>query len=192
MVIDPTGNIAIAIIFSVAGLLFLGFMIYILVSHQSLQESWNRAWNLIGYGLKRYLDEIIAPIVRILALEIFEAKTIAKAISDSYAKVKVKPSYRTEREWHHLVAQEAPNAVWARNILNKVGIGVNDLINLAYIKTGLHRRLHLNSYYGWANSVVISAYNSAHGNLSVQSSNVKVALLAIRAYVMRLDVTSPY
>ena len=51
------------------------------------------------------------------------------------------------------------------------------------IKTGLHRKLHTDQYYGWANSVVISAYNSAQGNAMMQRVNVVKALGILRNWI---------
>lgn len=86
----------------------------------------------------------------------------------------------------------ARNAGYARTILRSVGIGVNDKENLQLIKTGLHRRLHTDAYYGWSNSVVISAYESANGNSDLQKSNVLSALETIRAFVLMLDKRAPF
>jgi len=47
----------------------------------------------------------------------------------------------------------------------------NSPYNLVSLKTWLHRRLHTDEYYGWANSVIISAYHSANGNKARQRSN---------------------
>ena len=71
-------------------------------------------------------------------------------------------------------------------------IGINSDKNLITIKTGLHRRLHTDLYYGWANSVVISAYNSANGNRALQRSNVEAALNTIRGFIKTLDTMAPY
>ena len=61
-----------------------------------------------------------------------------------------------------LVAKKAHNDKYAADILWEVlPYGVENSKNKLYIKTGLHRRLHTNAYYGWANSVVISAYKAA-------------------------------
>ncbi|MDF1494827.1 AHH domain-containing protein [Caproiciproducens sp. CPB-2] len=122
-----------------------------------------------------------------------QANSIAKSISDSFARTKIRPKYRNNYEVHHIVAKAAPNAAYAARILREVlPRGVEDSANKLLIKTGLHRRIHTNTYYGWANSVVISAYNAANGNIARQRTNVYGALTTIRSYVLSLDAVSPY
>ena len=65
-------------------------------------------------------------------------------------------------------------------------------MNKLYIKTGLHRRLHTNAYYGWANSVVISAYKAAGEDRIKKKQNVYLALNVIKAFVKKLDEAAPY
>ena len=117
---------------------------------------------------------------------------IEKSVSDSFSKIKETPNYRSSHELHHLVAKGARNAQYARAILEELGIGINSVYNLQLIKTGLHRRLHTDSYYGWANSVVISAYNAANGDRVKQSYNVMSALNIIRMYVLALNAAAPF
>ena len=104
----------------------------------------------------------------------------------------VVPNYRTPYEVHHIVAQHAPNAIHARKILEKAGIDCNSQLNLVALKTGLHRRLHTNLYYGWVNSVIISAYYSAGDSRTMQTSNVITALTLIRAFLLSMDALAPY
>ena len=101
-------------------------------------------------------------------------------------------SYRTDRENHHLVAKGAKNAEYAREVLTSVGISVNSPENLLLIKTGLHRRLHTDLYYGWANSVVIAAYRNAGSDKAEQKKAVLGALGIIRGVVKTLDLISPF
>ena len=136
---------------------------------------------VIGDGIGKSIDWIKA-----------KAKDIAQSIGDSFARVKEKPAYKSEYELHHLVAKKAKNARYARSVLESVGIGVNDPENLLLIKTGLHRRLHTDTYYGWANSVVISAYESAGGDKELQRKYVLAALETIRAFVLMLNTQAPY
>jgi hypothetical protein len=121
-----------------------------------------------------------------------KAKSIAQDIYKSFASIKTVPTYRSSRETHHIVAKMAHNAQQAKNILAKVGIGINSSLNLVSLKTGLHRRLHTNAYYGWANSVIISAYNSANGNRSKQYANVVSALGVIRSFLLSMDAVAPF
>lgn len=72
-----------------------------------------------------------------------------------------------------------------------VGIKVNAKENLVAIKTGLHRRLHTNLYYGFANSVVISAYDRGN-SLKTRKKNVLRALDTLRAFIEALDRAAPF
>ena len=105
------------------------------------------------------------------------------------------PAYenkRSKREWHHIVAKGARNATRAKAKLTAVGINVNDDVNLIWLQTGLHRRIHTDLYYGWANSVVISAYNSARGNDALERTRVLEALMVLRTFLGTLNETAPF
>ena len=71
-------------------------------------------------------------------------------------------------------------------------IGYNSPENLIILKIGLHRRLHTNLYYGWANSVVISAYNSANGDEMEQRIRVRAALSTIKGCLRAINQIAPY
>ena len=191
--VDFDGRFAIAIgvaVFFLAAAVSISTVAFI--STPQFQRSWNQMYNSISSGIARGLSSLGGTMRDAISWVSSQAKTIAKSINDSFARTRTIPNYRREREWHHLVAQAAPNASLARNILNSVGIKINDGENLAYIKTGLHRRLHTNVYYGWANRIVISAYGSANTGKVQQRSNVINALRSIRGYVMTLDLYAPY
>nr|WP_159434042.1 hypothetical protein [Clostridium grantii] len=65
------------------------------------------------------------------------------------------------------------------------------MANLVAIKTSLHRRLHTSDYYGYANSMVISAFN--RGKTVVERrTNVYAALALLRAFVKTLDAAAPW
>ena len=121
-----------------------------------------------------------------------KVKAIEKSIGDSFAKTKTIKKYKKDTEVHHIVAKMAHNAEQARNVLRSVGLNVESNLNKVSIKTGLHRRLHTNMYYGWANSVVISAYDAAKGNKAKQKTNVENALSQIKKLLQGLSSISPY
>ena len=123
--------------------------------------------------------------------QVSQREAISQTVSISFARSKA-GNYRKDREWHHLVAQRAPNARYARAILKDVDIDIDSSMNGILIKTGLHRRLHTNLYYGWANSVVISAYRSAGGNDALEKDRVMAALGSIKGFVRILDAVAPY
>ena len=164
----------------------------VVVLSPDFQENWNTMCDEIAGTISNGLRDLGDKIGQSLGWIKSKAKSIAQSIGDSFVKVKEKPRYKTDYELHHLVAKMARNAGYARTILRSVGIGVNDKENLQLIKTGLHRRLHTDTYYGWSNSVVISAYESANGNSDLQKSNVLSALETIRAFVLMLDKRAPF
>ena len=112
-------------------------------------------------------------------------------ISRSYARA-AKRTYRSPEEVHHLVAREALNAAPAAAILDELlPDGVENPINKMSIKTGLHRRLHTNLYYGIANAMVITAYYSSE-EPAQQQMNVVVVLGLLRGIVAYLNAMAPY
>ena len=119
-----------------------------------------------------------------------QARTVATKVANSFAR-STQRKYRSSKETHHLVAQKGPNAESARKILFSVGIGINSAANLIAINTSLHRRLHTDAYYGFANSLVINAANRSK-SLAAIKTNVYAALAQIRAFVMVLDAAVPW
>ena len=123
-----------------------------------------------------------------LILGYSKAKAIEEGISKKLNLVQNIPNYRKDHEWHHIVAKAAPNAKYAYAILVKVGIKPKtDSKNLVLIKTGLHRRLHTDLYYGWANSIIIRAYNLANGDYMQQQDNVKKALKLLKDLLEKMS-----
>lgn len=199
---DPTGESITLTIFGItlgikgiialAGALTATAALMAYTTSPTFRRGWDNMVFSAVAGIDRGLRSLGGTMVGAASWASSQARSIAKSISDSFARTRTMPKYRSPREVHHIVAQQAPNAGLARNILNNVGIGYNSPYNLVSLKTGLHRRLHTNQYYGWANSVIISAYNSANGNRARQSSNVIGALNTIRGYLLAMDATSPY
>ena len=142
-------------------------------------------FNSIISSIGNIADEVSAQIAQ-------STRDIVRKLQASFERVTVRKQYASPGEWHHLVAKGAPNAHYARDILIRMGININGPANLIYIKTGLHRRLHTDYYYGWANSVVISAYNAANGNRYLEALYVNRALLAIRQFVLTLNAAAPF
>ena len=193
---DDDGRIAITLIGTsiiVLATSFLAISAVAVFTSPQFQRLWAQMCTAIVTMVLndlRSMGGIMSTMAVVLASK---AKAILKTIAASFAKAKKIPTYRSEREWHHLVAQKAPNASYAAKILREVfpGKGTNDPQNLRYIKTGLHRRLHTNTYYGWANSVVISAYKAANGDTGQQEVNVKTALEVLGYWVMWMDIRYP-
>ena len=163
-----------------------------LVTSPAFQRDWNRMCSSVVNSITSGLRSIGGAVAQGASVTAAKAKSIAQDIYKSFASIKTVPTYRSSRETHHIVAKMAHNAQQAKNILAKVGIGINSSLNLVSLKTGLHRRLHTNAYYGWANSVIISAYNSANGNRSKQYANVVSALGVIRSFLLSMDAVAPF
>ena len=106
-----------------------------------------------GLGATTISSEVVSSIKR-------EAANVTARIWRSYTTQRVQPTYSHSTEVHHIVAQRSnnPNAVHSRSILLNVGIDVNSSINLVPLKTGLHRRLHSNSYYALVDRILTNAY----------------------------------
>lgn len=68
---------------------------------------------------------------------------------------------------------------------------MNSSQNLVSLKTGLHRRLHTNTYYGFANSVIISAYDKGRNDYE-RKRNVNLALGTLRTMLLSMDAFAPY
>lgn len=158
----------------------------------SRQQSWKNLCTALAEGVSTVLTSIGDLTVSFVEELSAQAKTIAQSIADSFARTKVKPKYRKDTEVHHIVAKKAKNASKAREIINRVGIGYESPLNKITIKTGLHRRIHTDVYYGWANSVVISAYNAADPIKSKQKKNVLKALDLLRTFISMLNDMAPY
>jgi len=92
---------------------------------------------------------------------------------------------------HHIVAQTARKAQLARDVLKRVGIGVNHKRNLVSIKTGLHRRLHTNKYYETINDIMNSAYSKKY-SYSTNQLRVFTALDLIKAWLLSKSFLSPF
>ena len=156
-------------------------------------DKWFKMCNDLYRSVREDLFRIRWITARAVALFSKKAKSIAEAIGESFSKTKKQPNYRSDKEKHHLVAKKAHNAKYAADILWEVlPYGVENSKNKLYIKTGLHRRLHTNAYYGWANSVVISAYKAAGEDRIKKNQNVCLALNVIEAFVKTLDEAAPY
>jgi hypothetical protein len=159
----------------------------------TFQNAWNSMCASASNALSTALRSLIGAQCRASVWLTSKAKEIQRVLQGKFEKIKTPPKYRKATEVHHIVAKKASNAQHARDILRAVGItDINSPLNLVEIKTGLHRRLHTDQYYGWANSVVISAYNSAQGNAMMQRVNVVKALDILRNWIESMDAAAPF
>ncbi len=156
-----------------AGLVMLG--VATVAALAGVAVSWDKVGRGLSYGMA-WISK--------------QARTVSNRVADSFAK-SVPRTYRSPKEVHHLVAKAGPNAKRARDILNMVGIGINSSANLIAIKTSLHRRLHTNDYYGYANSMIINAFNRGK-TATARKTNVYAALAQLRAFISGLDAVVPW
>ena len=177
---DPFGFLAITVpmvlsIVLMAGMvLLLSQMIYLIttaLSDRRLHRAIDNAIDNLKSNVKNKILTVITAIVAAYAL----AKTM-------------NPNNRYEV--HHIVAQTSIKAKPARNILKKVGIGIQDTRNKVLIKYNLHKRLHTKDYYSYVNTTMETAYNSGK-NKSERLSLVEGALAAIKAVLLEYSATTP-
>ena len=104
-----------------------------------------------------------------------------------------KPSYRSNQELYHIVAQKSKKALISQAILDDVGIKINSDSNTIWLKTGLHRRLHTNAYHLYVEFMIISAYLSAPPRDKIQQKeNVQAALETIKKQLKSIDNQVPF
>ena len=95
--------------------------------------------------------------------------------------VSITSTYKSEIEYHHIVAHRAAKAAPAAEILNKVlPGGVENRRNIVALNTKIHRRLHTNLYYSFVNLVIVGAYKAANGDAAKEQNNVLAALDSIK------------
>lgn len=116
-------------------------------------------------------------------------EAVAVAIVIAYALAQ-RANQNSKYEVHHIVAQNAMRAVFARIILALVGIGIQSSINKVAIKYNLHRRLHSYVYYDAVNAAVIAAYY-AGSTSSDKKAQVAGTLLGIRLILLSLSSYTP-
>lgn len=168
------------------------FYVILLMNSPGYKKSVNDLANALAKGISRGIDNIRGVANSTISWISSKAKEITKSVINSFARAKTKSKYKSRNERHHIVAKKTTNASYAKKKLIEAGLYVNHPENLIWIKTGLHRRIHTNLYYGWANSIVISAFNAAKGNEAKQKSNVIAALRTLRRFLENLNKIAPY
>ena len=170
--VDPTGNFAIT-----ATVALITFGIALVATALAVGISSSPGFQEAVGGLCESVGSV--------------AEQIKEKLTNSFAKIKKPPNYRSNKEVHHIVAQRASGAQRAKQILIDTGIGINSKENTVSINTCLHRRLHTNLYYKLVDAIIVSAYNSAGGDPVQQTENVKVALGTIKAFIVGLEKITP-
>ena len=90
-------------------------------------------------------------------------RTMVKLYIKSIGKLKTKPKYRSTTEKHHIVAQTDRRAKKSRAYLKKLKIKVDNPVNVISLKTGLHRRIHTDSYHQYVRNKVGESYLKSRG-----------------------------
>ena len=170
--VDPTGNFAIT-----ATVALITFGIALVATALAVGISSSPGFQEAVGGLCESVGSV--------------AEQIKEKLTNSFAKIKKPPNYRSNKEVHHIVAQRASGAQRAKQILIDTGIGINSKENTVSINTCLHRRLHTNLYYKLVDAIIVSAYNSAGGDPVQQTENVKAALGTIKAFIVGLEKITP-
>lgn len=186
--VDPQGTVAITLSFF--GIIFVvATVVYAcaVITSPKYRKSWGQLCNSAVKGIVKSLRGVGLAVNWVTA----KTKEITKALENSFARANPMTRYRWNKELHHVVAKAAYNAQYAREKLKAVGLKVDSKENLIWIKTGLHRRLHTKLYYGFANSVVISAYNRGY-NYKKRRENVLTALRTLKAFISALDRAAPF
>ncbi|NCE97679.1 RHS repeat-associated core domain-containing protein [Emergencia sp. 1XD21-10] len=176
--VDPSGHFGIFFIPWIAkgaAIVIGGITLTYLTTTKEFQEAWGRAIRGIENTLSGASEYVKS-----------KAKSLSKAIGKSFSKAKRK--YKDKYEEHHIVARTKTRAKPARDILNKVGIKIENPINKIKIKKGLHKRLHRNDYFDIVNSMIQSAYDKK-GN---KKRKVENALKNLRAFITALDKAAPF
>ncbi len=187
---DGREPMTIAIIYFAAGVV-LAILAFAIVITPAFQRAWNNTCDALIGAIEVSFDMMIG-ITTVEAKRLSNrAKSIYNGVCSSLARAK-SLKYKHSTENHHIVAKRAHNAKYARAILDIVGIDYNSEKNLVRIKTGLHRRLHTDVYYGWANSVVIKAYNLAGGSYEKKYLNVSNALKTLKGFIRTMDSLVSY
>ena len=170
--VDPTGNFAIT-----ATVALITFGIALVATALAVGISSSPGFQEAVGGLCESVGSV--------------AEQIKEKLTNSFAKIKKPPNYRSNKEVHHIVAQRASGAQRAKQILIDTGIGINSKENTVSINTCLHRRLHTSLYYKLVDAIIVSAYNSAGGDPVQQTENVKAALGTIKAFIVGLEKITP-
>ncbi|MDF2803811.1 MAG: wapA 2 [Anaerocolumna sp.] len=120
------------------------------------------------------------------------ANSVSSYIASKLRDYTVAPSFSSEYQVHHIVAEFAGAAEPARVILRKtdVNIDVNSIYNLVPIKSGVHAHLHTALYYNFVNSYIINAYYA--GSTSNGYNNVVWALNELRVFLQAISAGAPF
>ena len=159
------------IVCSIVVLVYMIWLVSSILNDKNFQKCLNSALKNVDKHTAKHLECIAVALIAAYAL----AHTRAK---------------NSKRELHHIVAQKAARAVYARTILIAVKISVNSEVNTASIKYNLHRRLHTNIYYDSVNAAVITAYGSANTS-SRKKTAVMSVLAGIKVILLGLSRATP-
>lgn len=180
--------------FIMIGLMFIGFvalaLLFVATNYFTLWREYfsSNISQLVGAlaSLGSYITIAIQQSVWNIAND------VSIYIADKIRAYTQAPSFNSEYQVHHIVAERAVAAEPARAIFKKddVKLDINDYKNLVPIKTGVHVHLHSSLYYAMVNTYIINAYYA--GPISTRRYNVWMALDEIRVFLYALSNGAPF
>lgn len=177
---DPTGESSVT--------LYIGVVLLILLLVYYLSVTFLKTWYSNVDKLASAMNKGLCNISTTLKIYQSIAKALWREIGISFTKSKTRYS---GKEYHHIVAKGSYKAIEARNVLNGIGIGVEDVRNKIWLKKGLHRRLHTNTYYKMTNEIVVKCYNMTTDK-NKRRNNVLGALGIMKQTLNALDKMAPF
>ncbi len=189
--VDYTGEDA---TYFIIGLVFVGFALllafFVAANFMRLWEEYYAPYiSQLANGLISIGSSISAAVIQGIWNS---ANGVSLYIASKLREYTVAPSFSSQYQVHHIIAERAAEAAPARAILDRpeVKIDVNSTYNLVPIKTGIHAHLHTSLYYNMVNSYIINAYYV--GSTSDKWTNIIRALNEIRVFLQVLSNGSPF
>ncbi|MDE8731913.1 DNRLRE domain-containing protein [Eubacteriales bacterium DFI.9.88] len=173
---DPSGHIALPIV------MFGGTIFLVTVCYYTTTKNFQKSWQQAVKTIEAKYRNVSRSTKRTW-------KNLCIGIMKSFARVKKRPKYRKNHEYHHIIAKAARYAYPARRYFLKVNGKLNEDSNMIWLKTGLHRRLHRKTYYSLVNTRIRKAYYRKKGT---KRNNVYNALDNLRIALRALNSAAPY
>ena len=116
-----------------------------------------------------------------------DLKKVMDKMIEKLKKIKSNKTYKTTKEKHHICAKGATKAYSAKQTLYKVGYDENCDINLIFLYTVIHKRLHTNAYYAVTNNIVVYSYELGQDKAE-KTLYVTIALLSLRNFLNSINI----
>ncbi len=180
--------------YTIISLIFVGFaLLLVFLVSQNYFQMWSDYFASTISQLVGALGSLGSYITTAIKQSVWnDANSVSLYIADKIRAYTEAPSFNSEYEVHHIVAENHSAAEPARIILDKpdVDIDVNSYRNLVPIKTGIHKHLHTSMYYAMVNTCIINAYYA--GPSSNRFINVCMVLDEIRVFLYALSNGAPF